>query len=286
MKGVLKEPLLHFVLLGGAFFAIDAQLSERTTQAGAGTIVVSQGRIENLAALFGKTWQRPPTTAELSGLVDDYVLEEALYREGVALGVDQDDTIIRRRVRQKMEFVVNDIAELAEASEEQLVQWLAEHPESYTRPGRFRFRQLYLNPERRGDSLPADAEELLAELRAADATIDPGPLGDVSLLEHAYPDIAADVLERIFGRDFARDLAEVPTGEWAGPIESAYGWHLVFIDAYTPEELPDIDGVRAEVERDRAFAQRKALSGRFYEQLVARYEVLIAWPESMGVDPR
>ncbi|MEE8469584.1 MAG: peptidylprolyl isomerase, partial [Planctomycetota bacterium] len=272
------------VLLGAALFAIHATLSERTTQAGAGTIVVSEGRIENLSALFAKTWQRPPTAAELRGLVDDYVLEEALYREGVALGVDQNDTIIRRRVRQKMEFVVNDIAELLEATEEQLAEWLAAHPASYARPARFRFRQLYLNPDLRGDSLQADATSILAQLRAADASFDPRLLGDVSLLEHAYPEVAADVVGRTFGEDFAQRLAEVSAGEWAGPLESAFGLHLVFIDAYTAGEVPDLDLVRAEVLRDWKYAQREATSDRFYRSLLARYDISIDWPAVMGED--
>ena len=114
MRRIIREPLLHFILLGAAIFAIDALGSGRSARAGEDVIVVSEGRVENLAALFAKTWQRPPTTEELRGLVDDFVLEEAMYREGKALGVDQDDTIIRRRVRQKMEFVVDDIIEQAE----------------------------------------------------------------------------------------------------------------------------------------------------------------------------
>ena len=140
MKRLLKEPLLHFVLLGAALFALSALRGERTARAGDDEIVVSRGRIENLAALFAKTWQRAPTAEELRGLVDDFVLEEALYREGKALGVDQDDTIIRRRVRQKMEFVVGDIIEQAEPTDVELEEWLAEHPASYARPERYRFR--------------------------------------------------------------------------------------------------------------------------------------------------
>jgi len=284
VKSALKEPLLHFVLLGVAIFALDALLGKRTVQAGADSIVVSQGRIENLAALFAKTWQRPPTAAELRGLVDDYVLEEALYREGVALGVDRNDTIIRRRVRQKMEFVVNDIAELAEPTGEQLADWLAERQESYTQPARYRFRQLFLSPDRRGDSLQADAEKLLVRLRAADVGFDPRPLGDVSLLEHAYPDVSAEVVVRSFGQDFAERLAEAPVGEWTGPIESSFGLHLVFVDASTPGAPPDLDDVRADVVRDWSYAQRDATSRRYYEELLSRYDVLIEWPEAQGED--
>ena len=138
MRRLLREPLLHFILLGLALFAVDAVLRERTVEAAGEDIVVSPGRIENLAALFAKTWRRPPTTEELGSLVDDYVLEEALYREGLALGVDRDDTIIRRRVRQKMEFLIDDVVEMVEPTEADLKTWLAENPGSYARPARFR----------------------------------------------------------------------------------------------------------------------------------------------------
>ena len=174
----IKEPLLHFVLLGAGLFALDALLRERTVEVRGGEIVVSAGRIENLAALFAKTWQRPPTADELRGLVDDHVLEEALYREGLALGVDRDDTIIRRRVRQKMEFLVDDVVELTPPSEAELEAWFAEHAMSYARPGRFTFRQVYLSPDRPAAALARDAEELLAQLRSAPDTFDARELGD------------------------------------------------------------------------------------------------------------
>ena len=148
MKSWLREPLLHFVVLGAALFGLDALMSERTVQAGSGEIVITQGRIESLVALFAKTWQRPPTPDELLGLVDDHVLEQALYREGMALGLDRDDTIVRRRLRQKMEFVVDDIIEQAAPTEAELEKWLAHHADSFALPDRYSFRHVYLNADR------------------------------------------------------------------------------------------------------------------------------------------
>ena len=260
MKRIFREPLLHFVVLGFMVFAYDAFLRDRTGEAGDSEIVVSEGRIEYIAALFVKTWQRPPTAEELRGLVDDYVLEEALYREGLALGVDQDDTIIRRRVRQKMEFIVDDIVELAEPSEAELEIWLAEHGQSYVRSARFTFRQVYLNADRRGVALRADAERLLLELRSAANDPDPRKLGDGSLLSYENEDVPSDVVASSFGQGFADQLAVLPTGEWSGPIESAYGLHLVFVYARTAERLPALAEVREAVARDWSYAQRQAAS--------------------------
>ena len=279
MKRILREPLLHFVLLGAALFALDSVLGQRTVEAGGGDIVVSQGRIRNLTALFTKTWQRPPSTDELRSLVEDYILEEALYREGLALGVDRDDTIIRRRVRQKMEFIVDDIFELAEPSVAELEAWLAEHAESYERPGRFTFRQVYLNPDRRGASLRSDAAALLAQLRLSDSTSDPRELGDGSLLQHAFADAGADTVAKSFGQAFAERLSEQPTGEWSGPVESEFGLHLVFIDARTEGQLPALAEVRGAVARDWNYTQREQSSKLFYEEVLKRYRVSIEWPQ-------
>ncbi len=278
MKRLLREPLLHFVFLGILLFAFDAFLRGRSGEFRSGDIVVSEGRIENLAALFARTWQRPPTAEELRGLVDDYVLEEALYREGVALGVDQDDTVIRRRVRQKMEFFVDDIVEAAEPTEAELEAWLRGHTQSYARPARFTFRQLYLNPDRRGDALRADTERVLAELRSTGGAMDPRELGDGSLLEHAYADAGADLVANSFGRTFADQLALLPMGEWSGPVESAFGLHLVFVDAKTEGRLPALAEVREAVARDWSFVQREEASKQFYEEVLARYRVTIEWP--------
>ncbi len=281
MKRLLREPLLHFVFLGMLLFAFDAFLRGRSGEFGGGDIVVSEGRIENLSALFAKTWHRPPTAEELRGLVDDYVLEEALYREGVALGVDQDDTIIRRRVRQKMEFFVDDIVEVAEPAEAELDAWLTDHAQSYATPARFTFRQVYLNPDRRGDALRADAERVLEELRSTKGTSDPRELGDGSLLDHAYSDAGADIVARSFGQAFADHLAELPTGEWSGPVESAFGLHLVLIDASTEGRLPALAEVREAVARDWSYAQREKASKGYHEEILARYRVTIEWPQDV-----
>lgn len=286
MKRFLKEPLLHFVLLGAAFFAADALRNGRTAQASAGQIFVPLGRVENLAALFVKTWQRKPTAEELRGLVDDYVLEEALYRQGMELGVDQGDTIIRRRVRQKMEFVVNDIAELASPSEQQLEDWLSEHRSDYDQPGRYRMRQIYLNPELHGDGLQADSERVLKQLKQLGSEGDPRALGDPSLLEHAYPDAPHDVLQRTFGEQFAEQLLQAPRGQWTGPLTSAYGLHFVYIDSYTQAAPPALETVRAEVLRDWEFEQRERSIEHYYEQLLTRYEVQIDWPAEMPLEER
>jgi len=279
MRRFLREPLLHFVVLGVLLFAADAWRREGGGGGGSGEILVSQGRIENLAALFAKTWQRPPDAQELRGLVDDYVLEEALYREGLSLGVDQDDMIIRRRVRQKVEFVVNDIVAIDDPTDAELEAWLAEHADSYARPARFTFRQVFLSADRRGDAVRSDAETVLAELRSDSAPADPRELGDRSLLKHAFADVGTNVVASTFGPSFADQLASLPTGEWSGPVESAFGLHVVFIDASNEGRRPVVDEVRAAVKRDWSYAHREEASKAFYAGVLEQYAVTVEWPE-------
>lgn len=279
LRRFLREPFLHFVLLGALVFAGDAFLRERSAQPGGGEIVVTQGRVENLAALFARTWQRPPTAEELSGLVDEYVLEEALFREGLALGVDQGDTVIRRRVRQKVEFIVDDLLGAGDLPEAELEAWLSEHVESYAQPARFTFRHVFLNPSQRGDEVEEDANRIRLELRSDNLTLKPHELGDRSLLEYAYSDFRTDMVASSFGQNFADQLAGLPLGEWSGPVESTFGLHLVFVDASIPGRLPVLAEVREEVERDWSYAQRQEASQRFYEEVVSHYDVIIEWAQ-------
>ena len=120
IKKLLREPFVHFFVLGVVLFGIDALLRGQSDTEDKGEIVVTEGRIENLAAMFEKTWQRPPTNVELEGLVNSYIRDEALYRHGVEMGLDQDDNVIRRRVRQKLDFLIDDLASPAEPDNSEL----------------------------------------------------------------------------------------------------------------------------------------------------------------------
>ena len=177
MKKLIREPLVHFLLLGGALFGVYAALNRDQAESRE-DIVVTSGQIENLAATFAKVWQRPPTAEELKGQIDQYVKEEILSREAVKLGLDQNDTVIRRRLQQKMEFIAEDFAAAAEPTDAELADYLAKHPDQFAQDQRFTFRQVFLNPEKRGDQLEADTAALLAELKRRGADADVSTLGD------------------------------------------------------------------------------------------------------------
>ena len=281
LRSLVREPLVHFLLLGAVLFLLNAWLRPWATPAGAGEIVVSETRIRNLAQTFRRTWQRPPTREELEGLVEDYVREEVLYREAIALGLDRDDTIIRRRLRQKMEFVSEEAAALARPTDQELALYLAAHADAFRVEPRVTFSQVYLDPRRRASTLEGDAKHLLDALNRAGGSAAPTKAGDsLLLLEARYENASPTELERLFGTGFAEALVKQPLGKWSGPIASGYGVHLVRIESLTPGGTAALADVRPLVEREWANAKRQELAKAFYEKLRAKYKVVVKRPEA------
>ena len=273
----LREPLLHFLLLGALIFAAFKFISTDMNQPG--KILITQGRIESLEMAFSRTWRRPPSTSELEGLIRDYIREEVFAREAIALGLDKDDTIIRRRLRQKLEFVSEDVAAQAEATDEQLREYLKKHPDAFRGDRRFTFSQVYLDPQRRGPNLTRDAAQTLAELRRAGSKVDVSALGDSLMLDNEFKALAASELVKQFGEKFAARLSEMPTGQWQGPIESGFGVHLVLMSERTDGSMPALEHVRAAVRREWTNARRVEANEKFYQTLLRRYTVTIERPE-------
>src|SRR5262245_12825913 len=159
MKAWLREPLLHFLVIGAALFGLYRLVGG--AEQGPREIVVSEAQVEALAQNFSRTWMRPPTAAEVRGLVDDYVKEEIYYREAIALGLDRDDTVIRRRLRQKMEFVSDDVAATREPTEADLAAFLESNAESFADPPSLSFRQVFFSGDKRGAGAQSDARQAL-----------------------------------------------------------------------------------------------------------------------------
>jgi hypothetical protein len=273
MRRLLREPLLHFLLLGAVTFATYRLVGGEA--GGPSQIVVTPARLENLATTFARTWQRPPTEAELEGLIRDYVREEIYYREALAMGLDKDDTVVRRRLRQKLEFIGEGTIEQAEPSDEELKTWLAAHPEKFRAEPRFTFSQVYLNPERHRDSLAEDAARVLAQLRQAGASADPAMLGDPSLLEHRFENAPATEIAAQFGGEFADQVAALPLAQWTGPVQSGYGVHLVRVQSRLEGRMPALDEIRDAVRREWNGARQREASEQFYQALRERYTVTV-----------
>jgi hypothetical protein len=279
MRRWLRDPLSHFLLAGAGLFLLYALVSD-----GGGAredrIVVSEARVTSLAETFQRTWMRPPTREELRGLVDDYVMEEILYREALALGLDRDDLVVRRRMRQKMEFL-SEVA-VPEPGEADLAAHLEAHPERFALPPRTSFTQVFVDPERSDGAPEARAEALLAELRRdADGPAE-APPGDPTLLPRSFERATPNEVRNQFGQEFARALDSLSEGAWQGPVASAFGLHLVRISAREPGRVPRLEEVREVVAREWTARRRDEERARFQERVREGYEIVL--PPVLGGD--
>jgi len=270
---MLRDPLVHFLVLGAGLFvlfsAVGGSGSEREE-----VISITPGQVNHLSEIWSKTWQRPPTDAELEGLIEEHIREEVYYREALAMRLDRDDTIVRRRMRQKFEFLMNDLANAVEPTEEELKDYLREHPDQFRTATRVSFSHVYLNRDRRGEAALEDAQDLLKRLEQEGEKADTASLGDPLLLEKHYNLIRTSEIATLFGSDFAERIAELPQDRWAGPVESGYGLHLVYVRAREESQLPDFEDVRETVRREFVFARAKESSESLYQRLRSKYTIV------------
>ena len=276
---IAREPLLHFLLIGTALFVVFGLVNDRTSGDQDNHVVVSSGRIEQLENIFTRTWQRSPTAEELKGLIDDFVLEEIYYRQAVAMGIDRDDTVIRRRLRQKFEFLTDDLAAASVPTDEELATYLAANAGDFVRDTTYTFEQVYINPERLDGDLDAYVAEQLAARRAGKRAD-----GDAGLLPSYFEITPARVVESTFGLGFSENLDTLPTGEWRGPIESGLGLHLIRLESRVEGTLPELAEIRPIVEREWANEKRLETRRMINEQLLSNYDVVIEWPAEQAVE--
>ncbi|GGO79321.1 hypothetical protein GCM10011348_13310 [Marinobacterium nitratireducens] len=277
MRRLLQEPLLHFLLLGTLIFGFYGVLSGEDAKSENDAVVVSAGQVESLAANFTKLWQRAPSEQELKGLVDQYVKEEILSREAVKLGLDQNDTVIRRRLQQKMEFVAEGLVAVSRPDDDELAAYLSAHPEKFAREPRFSFRQVFLDPGKQGAALAEVTADLRRQLRDG---ADPAGLGDGLMLPAAFADASRTDVANTFGKAFASQLGSLQEGSWSGPVASGYGVHLVFLERKQAASLPQLAEVRDEVERSLMAERRSRANADLLDGLLSKYDVRVDWPQA------
>jgi hypothetical protein len=271
LRRVLREPLVHFLALGLALFVLyDAVSGSR-----GGTdrrIVVDDAAVAAIVRMHEAAWKRPPSPAELKGLVDAYVREEVLYREGVAMRLDRDDLVIRRRVQQKIVVLTEETGAKAAPTDAELEAYLSKHADRYARPAIIGFDQVMFDPMKRGAALRADVDVALARLRAGAS---PDAMGDSALLPVTTDAIATDLLARDYGESFAASVIALPIGSWSGPVASGYGAHLVRVNRRTPGRQATLPEARAAVERDWENDRRTRASEAYYQDALRKYDVVI-----------
>lgn len=268
MLRLLREPLLHFLILGSVLFLVFNVTSE-TDQPGERRIVVTSGQVEQLAAQFSRTWLRPPTPRELEELIDRYVRSEIYYREALAMGLGQDDPYIRNRLAIKLEVLLDDLSAEADPADGELARFLEARAAQFAIPARLSFRQVYLNPDRHDDPA-AEAQRLLDRLRSG---ADFDTLGDVSMLASGLDASTPDEIARQFGDDFAAELEDIEPGAWAGPVQSPFGMHLVLVTQRQPARLPALEDIQDSVLAEWREERRREAGEQAYQRLRERYVI-------------
>jgi len=280
MKRLLREPLLHFLILGALLFAVYAY-----TERGRGgvepsrQIQLSLDDLSQLDLLFQSQWRRDPTPDEFNRMVENKVQEEVLYREGLAMGLDKDDEIVKRRMAQKMQFIAEDVAASHPPTTAELKAWFEKNSEKFAQPSRVSFRHLYFSPDRRGPRAREDAASALAKLggEPEDSKL-AASVADPFMFQDYYRDRAPEFLGKEFGPQFALAIAKLAPGSWQGPIESGFGWHLVFVDTLIPGRVPAFEEIEPDV-RTAWLAEQKALAWeKAYKDMRAKYVVLLPAP--------
>lgn len=269
----LKEPLLHFLLLGALIFLVFDLVSGKGVAEN--EIFVSRGQQENLLNTFSRTWQRMPTPVEYHGLLKDFIRQEIAYRESREMGLDQDDIVIRRRLRQKMEMLAEDVAGLVPPTEEELQTWLDDNPDDFMIEPRMTLRHVYFSTDRRGEEARSDAMQVLESLLGLGADAEIGSLGDTIPLPVVVDDAGESEIGRLFGADFVEALRDVETGAWSGPVESGYGLHLVLVTDRVDARSPGLDEVRSDVQRDVMSQRRVQAVDGLYEKMAENYVIEI-----------
>lgn len=271
---LVREPLAHFLLIGAAVFGLYA-LTGSERPAPRDRIVITEGRVQQLRQVFARTRQRPPTPRELQGLIDTFVKEEVYYREALKLGLDRDDTLVRRRMQQKMEFLIEpDEAALA-ATDTDLQTFLEANRAEFRVPPKLAFQQVFINPAKGEAPAAARIAKLLARLNAAPAQTDVSGSGDPTLLPRDMPLSSLGEISRNFGEEFARALTRLPKSEWAGPVRSPFGLHLVRVTRHRDGYDPPLADIRKAVERKWRARKRDEYLQAEYERLRAKYEVVL-----------
>jgi hypothetical protein len=281
---LLREPLVHFLVLGLALFGVYRLSTTRSP--GSERIVVSSGKVQTLVETFRLTWQRPPTPEELQGLIADFIKEEVLVREARQAGLDQDDPLVRRRLRTRMEILSDDTAAIRPPSDAQLEAYLATHRDAFQVDGRTTFVQLYLSPERRGPRLDSDLRKTRELLERAGPGTDVARLSDSVMLDTRYDAISDRDVVRIFGEEFAGGLAAAPLGRWSEPLRSGYGAHLVRVIERVPGRSARLEEVREAVQREWLAEETARARQAALDTLLRKYQVRVEPAAVETVSPR
>ena len=279
LKRCLREPLLHFLVIGLVLFGFYAYSNRgRSGSASPRQIVLSLDELATMEAYFESQWHRPPTPQEFQAMVEDKIKEEVLYREGLVMGLDKDDTIVKRRMAQKVQFLAEDVAAAHEPSTAELKAWFEKNTDKFALPSRYSFRHVYFSPDKRGTNAHDDATKALARIVGQPEDSPLIAAADRFMFQDYYGDRTPSAIAKEFGPQFAVALEKVKPGSWQGPIESGFGWHLVFVDTVIPGRVPAFEEVESEVKTAWLGEQKAQAWQKAYQTMRGKYTVLLPAP--------
>jgi hypothetical protein len=271
VRRLSREPLVHFVLAGIVLFAASTLFERETSSSKA--IHITSAEVQRLEDVWSRQYGRTPSSAELQNLIDDYIREEIYYREALASGLDKGDSIIRRRLVEKMEFLSQEVA-AGDPDEAELETYFQQNQKKFEIPSQIAFNHIFFSPSKRGASLQSDAQNALNQLRL-NKTIhgSEAAIGDPFMLQSEYPLQTRDEVKALFGTEFAATLFSRVSGEWSGPVPSSYGVHLVRVTQFTPAHLPQLAEVRSKVLTDFKNERLRMASEAYYAELRKHYYI-------------
>jgi hypothetical protein len=277
VRALLREPLFQFTVLGGALFLTWPLVEDRVAPP-QNRIVITAQQMQRAMDYFYQTHLRLPDPDELQPLIEDEIQTEVEFREGVALGLDRDDEIIRRRIKQKLDFMTEDVIDQAKPSDAVLQAYLDSHRDQFGAGPQIVFSQIYLDPNRHGDHLATDAGKLLARLNSGDGRLDYGVDSDTLPVPNDFEATALPDVTAMFGTEFADALPKQPVGHWVGPVRSGYGLHLVLVREVKPGKSPELAQVRDQVVREYQADHRAEANIEAYRKMRAKYVITVQVP--------
>jgi parvulin-like peptidyl-prolyl isomerase len=267
IKRVLKDPLLHFLVLGGLVFVLYGYINGGFDSQ---KITISKVEVDQLTYRFQKKNFRKPTPKELEKMVESAVYIEVMSREATKIGLDKNDHIIKRRLVQKMEFVSSDLSRLSKPTKEELQKYLEQNSATYQKPTEISFISIYIDPSK--GNAKSRAESITHQLKDIDYT----KLSDHFMLPLKYDNITYKELSRKFGKSFSQKISTLTTNTWSEPIESGYGLHLVYISKKVDGELPTVDSIKNILTNKYMEDNQEKSNQNFYKMLRDNYTVEVA----------
>ncbi len=271
-----REPLLHFLLLGACIYGLYGIFAVDEDGKDERIVTITSREVQSLTDQWMKMRRRPPTNQELTDVISDYARTKVLYREALAMGLDNGDLVIERRLAQKLKFLANSLITPEEPSDKVLADWYIANANSFKQPDLYTVTQIYFDPDKRQKTTLVDAKAALDKLNSLEhIPVDPGGYGDQLMLKNYYPNLSQAKLGKLFGTEFAEQVIKLEPGAWHGPIMSGYGIHLVLLNEVLLVPLPTLEEVREAVKNEWMAEQIAESSERFIEGLVSRYKIVV-----------